>query len=99
MVGSEAQSTFRDAEEEFNVIQVTQRTPLQLPYVEKPSGYSFFAYEIVPAPKRWAGKIATLCHTISTSVVVIFAVCKTSLNLYELLLKLYRQWRGRMSCS
>lgn len=34
--------------------------PLKLPYVEKPSGYSAFANEIVPAPKSWAVKSCNL---------------------------------------
>ncbi|KEF57781.1 uncharacterized protein A1O9_05701 [Exophiala aquamarina CBS 119918] len=33
---------------------------IKLPYVEKPSGYSFFAHEIVPIPKSWAVRTCNL---------------------------------------
>jgi len=33
---------------------------LRLPYVEKPSGYSHFAHEIVPGPKSWAQRSCNL---------------------------------------
>jgi len=33
---------------------------VKLPYIEKPSGYSFFANEIVPIPKSWAVKTCNL---------------------------------------
>ncbi|KAI1625308.1 Alpha/Beta hydrolase protein [Exophiala viscosa] len=41
---------------------VTSRAPLNLPYVDKPCGYSLFAHEIVPIPKTWA---ATTCNLVS----------------------------------
>ncbi|KAM5349499.1 hypothetical protein ACJ41O_006004 [Fusarium nematophilum] len=33
---------------------------IQLPYVEKPSGYSLFAHEILPVPKSWAAQTCNL---------------------------------------
>ncbi|KAL7620210.1 hypothetical protein AAE478_009203 [Parahypoxylon ruwenzoriense] len=41
---------------------VANLTLLKLPYVEKPSGYSLFAHEIVPIPKSWA---AMTCNLVS----------------------------------
>ncbi|KIW96218.1 uncharacterized protein Z519_03286 [Cladophialophora bantiana CBS 173.52] len=41
---------------------ITKRTALNLPYVEKPCGYSMFAHEIIPVPKRWA---AMTCNLVS----------------------------------
>ncbi|KAM0712400.1 hypothetical protein Q7P37_011496 [Cladosporium fusiforme] len=35
---------------------------LHCPYIEKPCGYSLFAHEIVPVPKRWA---AMTCNLVS----------------------------------
>ncbi|OAQ59227.1 epoxide hydrolase 1 [Pochonia chlamydosporia 170] len=35
-------------------------TAIQLPYVDKPCGYSLFANEIVPVPKSWAEKSCNL---------------------------------------
>lgn len=37
-------------------------TALQLPYVQKPCGYSLFAKEIFPVPKTWAD---LSCHLVS----------------------------------
>ncbi|EFY88555.1 epoxide hydrolase 1 [Metarhizium acridum CQMa 102] len=34
--------------------QVSKMTALQLPYVEKPCGYSLFAGDLFPVPKTWA---------------------------------------------
>ncbi|OAA35558.1 epoxide hydrolase 1 [Metarhizium rileyi] len=34
---------------------VSKMAALQLPYVEKPCGYSLFPGEIIPVPKSWAG--------------------------------------------
>ncbi|KAK6067841.1 cytochrome p450 alkane hydroxylase [Seiridium cupressi] len=39
---------------------ITSMTALKLPYVEKPSGYSLFAQEILPVPKNWAAKNCNL---------------------------------------
>lgn len=47
-------------EEKLIVSQMINLTAIQLPYVEKPSGYSFFAHEIVPIPKSWAAKTCNL---------------------------------------
>ncbi|KID84162.1 epoxide hydrolase 1 [Metarhizium guizhouense ARSEF 977] len=41
---------------------VCKMTALQLPYVEKPCGYSLFAKEIFPVPKTWAD---LSCHLVS----------------------------------
>ncbi|EXJ72840.1 uncharacterized protein A1O5_03988 [Cladophialophora psammophila CBS 110553] len=41
---------------------ITKRTALNLPHVEKPCGYSMFAHEIIPIPKRWA---ALTCNLVS----------------------------------
>ncbi|KAK3701225.1 hypothetical protein LTR37_015604 [Vermiconidia calcicola] len=38
------------------------RTARDTPYVEKPSGYSLFQYELFPIPKSWA---ATSCNLVS----------------------------------
>lgn len=35
------------------------------PYVEKPSGYSFFPKELVPMPKSW---VAQSCNLVSASI-------------------------------
>lgn len=34
----------------------------QVPYIEKPCGYSLFAHEIIPVPRKWA---ATTCNLVS----------------------------------
>ena len=41
---------------------VAQRIPMMFPYVDKPSGYSLFAHELVPAPESWA---AMTCNLVS----------------------------------
>ncbi|KAK4948712.1 hypothetical protein LTR10_012716 [Elasticomyces elasticus] len=41
---------------------VASRAALELPYIEKPCGYSLFAQEIVPVPKSWA---AMTCNLVS----------------------------------
>ncbi|KIV83495.1 hypothetical protein PV11_05516 [Exophiala sideris] len=41
---------------------IASRAALELPYVEKPCGYSLFAHEIVPVPKSWA---AMTCNLVS----------------------------------
>ncbi|CAK4034020.1 epoxide hydrolase [Lecanosticta acicola] len=44
---------------------VTSGRGRERPYVEKPSGYSFFPKELVPMPKSW---VATSCNLVSASV-------------------------------
>lgn len=44
------------------LLQITKPSALRLPYIEKPCGYSMFAHEIVPVPKRWA---AMTCNLVS----------------------------------
>lgn len=44
----------------MRVSVITGQSPLQLPYVEKPCGYSLFAQEIVPVPRSWAEKSCNL---------------------------------------
>lgn len=33
---------------------------INLPFVQKPTGYSMFAHEIVPVPRSWAAKTCNL---------------------------------------
>ncbi|OAA54914.1 epoxide hydrolase [Cordyceps fumosorosea ARSEF 2679] len=40
--------------------KVTSMSMIQLPFVEKPTGYSMFAHEIIPVPRSWAAKTCNL---------------------------------------
>ena len=51
-----------EEEEELIVFQIANLTALKFPYLEKPSGYSLFAHEIVPVPRSWA---AMTCNLVS----------------------------------
>lgn len=48
----------------FKTLTTIQFTTKQLhtPYIQKPCGYSLFANEIIPVPKRWA---AMTCNLVS----------------------------------
>ncbi|KAK5053096.1 hypothetical protein LTR84_002070 [Exophiala bonariae] len=39
---------------------ITSKEALKLPYIDKPTGYSLFAHEIVPIPESWAAKTCNL---------------------------------------
>jgi hypothetical protein len=45
---------------ELRAYQLTNRSARKIPYVDKPSGYSLFAYELFPAPKSWAEQTCNL---------------------------------------
>jgi hypothetical protein len=38
----------------------TYREPKETKYVNKPTGYSWFPYELAPIPKAWAEKTANI---------------------------------------
>jgi len=62
IVSFQAQKNLQRLEEKLTLFQITKYTAIKLPYVEKPSGYSLFAHEIVPIPKSWA---AMSCNIVS----------------------------------
>ncbi|TQV97961.1 hypothetical protein V2A60_006333 [Cordyceps javanica] len=39
---------------------VTSMSMINLPFVQKPTGYSMFAHEIIPVPRSWAAKTCNL---------------------------------------
>lgn len=87
---------------------------MKLPYIDKPTGYSLFAHEIVPIPESWAAKTCNLVSFNQHDRGGHFAVCgflhETCLPL-PLSVCVYarlnadcccnqsRPWRNHMSCS
>ncbi|KAK2601880.1 hypothetical protein QQS21_004567 [Conoideocrella luteorostrata] len=55
-------NTGRDTPKIARISVVANMSALKLPYVEKPSGYSCFAHNILPVSKRWA---AMSCNLVS----------------------------------
>jgi microsomal epoxide hydrolase len=66
----------------LTVFQIQNYTAIKLPYVEKPSGYSLFANEIVPIPKSWAAMSCNLVAFNQHERGGHFAVSETKFEFY-----------------